>query len=292
MASPIPTPDPNSPAWNLYVDSQTFNLTALDGTQFQTSLVAVNQVTYSLLSQVAFFSFTVGFNGMMIIVLLLLTNRKKALRPIFIFNFVCLVLNCARNIIYISMFCSQYGYGVGENILGAIGQYPLSLYATPNVIGNIFNMLLYASILISLILQVRVVFAAEPRTKLIVTILLTLDALLVQSCWMAFEIQLMRNLFGLAPALYNLYPTLLKLVQINFIIFVGIACLTFLVKLFVTIKRRRRMGFQSFGPLHILFIMFGQCLIIPRKLNFSIIWLIISSFLYPRLYSRSIFKYR
>ena len=272
MSSPVPTPDPNSAAWNLYIDSQSFNLTGLDGTQVQLSLVDVNQTTYSLLTQVAMFSFTLGFNGMLLIVLLILIDRKKARQPIFILNFVCLVLNTSRSIIVISIDCSQYVYGIGENFLAAIAQYPFSLYAAPNVIGVIFNMILYACILASLVLQVRVVFSAEPRTQLIVTVILTLGALLAQSCWMAFEIQVLRGLFGVDPAAgHNVYPTLDKIVKIIFIIVVGIACLLFLCKLFVTIKRRRRMGFQSFGPLHILFIMVGQCLVIPRKRNFSII---------------------
>jgi pheromone alpha factor receptor len=268
MSSPIPTPDPNSASWNLYVDSQTFNLTALDGTQTQISLVDVNQNTYTLLCQVAFFAFTVGFNGMLVIVLMLLTDRKKARRPIFILNFVCLILNTARNIIAISIVCSQYYYGLGEYFLAAVAQYPLRLYATPNVIEIIFNIILYACILASLILQVRVVFSAEPRTQLVITVILVMGALLAQSCWMAFEIQILQILFGSNPVDENVAPTLYKIVKIIFIIFVGIACLLFLYKLFVTVKCRRRLGLQSFGPLHIVLIMCGQCLVAPRNLNY------------------------
>jgi pheromone alpha factor receptor len=286
MSLPVPTPDPNSAAWNLYIDSQSFNLTGPDGTPVQVSLVDVNRTIYVFLSELAYFGFGVGFNGMLIIVLLILSDRKKARRPIFILNFVCLALNTIRYILDISIVCSQYVYGVGENFLAAIAQYPLSLWVTPNFIAIIFNIILYACILASLIMQVRVVFSAEPRTQLYVTVVLTVGALLAQGCWMAFEIQVVRGFFGVNPAAENnIYPTLYKIVKIIFIIIVGIACLLFLCKLFVTIMRRRRMGFQSFGPLHILFIMFGQCLVIPRKLNISIVWLMNSYILYPRLKS-------
>jgi pheromone alpha factor receptor len=272
MSSTVPTaPDPNSAAWNLYIDSQSFNLTSLNGTQLQISLVDVNQVTYSLLTQVVMFSFTLGFNGMLLIVLLILIDRKKARQPIYLLNFVCLLLNTTRSIVVISVCCSQYIYGIGEYFLAAVAQYPFSLYATPNVIGIIFNMIMYACILASLVLQVRVIFSGEPRTQLIVTVILAFGALLTQSCWMAFEIKLIQGLFGVDPAAdHNALPTLDEIVRIIFLIVVSITCLLFLCKLLVTINRRRRMGFQSFGTLHILFIMVGQCLVIPRKRNFSI----------------------
>jgi hypothetical protein len=203
MSSSVPIPDPNSAAWNLYIDSQSFNLTGLDGTPFQLSLVDVNQTTYTILTQVAMFSFTLGFNGMLLIVLLILSDRKKARRLIYTLNFICLFLNTTRSIIEISIVCSQYVYGIGESFVGAIAQYPFSLIAAPNVIGVTFNIILYACILASLILQVRVVFSAEPRTQLIVTVILTLGALLAQSCWMALEIQLLQSLFGTTPEANN-----------------------------------------------------------------------------------------
>lgn len=56
---------------------------------------------------------------------------------------------------------------------------------------------------------------------------------------------------------------------------IGISCLLFLYKIFVTIRRRRTIGFRYFGPLQILFITFGQYLILPRTFIFYFLNLII-----------------
>ena len=70
-------------------------------------------------------------------------------------------------------------------------------------------------------------------------------------------------------------------------------CLIFLYKLFNAIRQRRRMGFQSFGPLHILFIMFCQCLVIPRMSSaiFRIVSDLYSYHLYYCIFYKSIYKF-
>jgi hypothetical protein len=54
----------------------------------------------------------------------------------------------------------------------------------------------------------------------------------------------MTEIFGPNPAAArNIYDTLQEIVEVVFIIVVGIACLIFLNKLYIIIKSRKRMGF-------------------------------------------------
>src|SRR5437762_10909355 len=115
----IPSPDPSSADWNLYVDNQSFNVTGLDGTPTTLALPDVNNFIYWLISQDAMFGFTIGFTGMLMIVLLMLTTSQKARRPIFIFNFLSLFFLCLREIFWLATGCLQIGYGISENLLGA-----------------------------------------------------------------------------------------------------------------------------------------------------------------------------
>ena len=131
----IPKPDPTSADWSLYVDTQSFNLTGLDGAPTTLSLSTVNNFIYWLITQDAMYGFTIGFTGMLMIVLLIITTPQKARRPIFILNFLSLFFLCLREIFWLATGCLEIGYGVGENLIGASAQYPTSIY----VVSDIFS---------------------------------------------------------------------------------------------------------------------------------------------------------
>lgn len=267
MSSPtttIPTPNPTSADWSLYVDTQNFNVTGLDGNPMTLSLAAVNNFIYWLITQDAMYGFTIGATGILMIVLLILTTSQKARRPIFIFNFLSLLLLCLRETFWLATGCLEVGYGVGEYLIGGFAQYPKPIYAVPDIFSCIISMFLYAVIFTSLILQVRVVFSAEPRTQKIITVLLSLFALAIEALWIAFQSSQIAFVLNSTQTFVHVKPSVYNTVRICFVIFVGISCLLFLYKLFVTIRRRRAMGFRHFGPLQVLFIVFGQCLIVPR----------------------------
>ena len=259
-----PTPNPTSPAWSEYVDNQSFNLTGFNGKTITITLGQVNHIYYRFMCSVVTYGFVVGFTGMLMIVLLILADRKKIRRPIFILNFLCLLLQCLRGIVSLISVLSVNVYGLGILLFGAISQYPLSSYAPKQLVLGLLGITLYPCIFATLILQVRVVFAAEPRTQLIITVVLTILALVIEGFWLTYESIVLHNVYSDGSGIYTLQPYLYKTFQWSFIGFVSVCCLLFVYKLFHTIRRRRRMGFRSFGPLHILFIMFCQCLIIPR----------------------------
>jgi pheromone alpha factor receptor len=117
-------------------------------------------------------------------------------------------------------------------------------------------------IVTSLVLQVRVVFAAEPRTQNIVTAILSLGALWIVGVYAHYIAIYIRYQITEIPVPT---PWTFRVYEISMIVFIGISCLLFLHKLFIAIRLRKRMGYQNFGPLQVLFIMFAQCLVIPGK---------------------------
>ena len=258
----IPSPNPTSADWSFYLDNtQTFNVTDINGNSVQFTLGEIDQFVYWLCSTLSVQGFSLGFTSMLLIILTILTPLKKAKRPIFICNYIALFLQCAKAIICIGLYCNQFIYGIGEDELGALAQYSESQWLGPTVTTVVFSMILYPLIFTSLILQVRVVFAAEPTTQKIITVVLGLFALALTGLVWAWDVHGIQASFS--PALANISNTIWNAWHIGFCVFIGVSCLLFLYKLVITIYRRRRMGFKQFGPLQVLVIMFGQCLIIP-----------------------------
>src|SRR5579859_2207971 len=254
-----PIPDPNSAAWSLYVSTQSFNLTSLDGTPVTMRLTDIDQWIYYNTSEVISYAFAVGFASMLFIILLILSRIEQRRQPVFILNLASLFIIVFRGVVSCIALCASYR-GVGPMLLGAKAQYSPSTWA-PYAMTMVLNVLLYSTIISSLILQVRVVFAAEPRTQRLVTFSMTFLGLVFMGIATAFNIRSLINTFHRIPFFSWLY----KLKEIYFISFVGLSSLLFLYKLSVTILRRRRMNleFQRFGPLQIILIMFLHSLLLP-----------------------------
>ena len=103
----IPTQNTYGYDWNIYIATQSFNVTDLFGNQTTLSFPEINTFEWGIIGQSASYGFTVGFTSMLMIVLLILMDRKKAMRPIFIFNFASLFLVCAREIISLGHLASE-----------------------------------------------------------------------------------------------------------------------------------------------------------------------------------------
>lgn len=261
-STPIPTPDPNSRLWSIYIDSQSFNVTGLDGTPTTLSFGEINSQIYAVGAEAACAGFALGFVSMLFIVLLLITPAAKIRKPIFLLNLVCLFLVAFRELMIMIVSCASY-QGVGQQFLLGFAQYPNSTWSA-NIMNIVSAIGIYALVMTSLVLQVRVVFAAEPRTRKIFTIIGAI-AVIVETAftttWVAFYIRFYYNYIDWLPL------WLLQTFKIFFCAFVGVASLIFLYKLGFTIYRRHKMGMNinQFGPLQIIFIMFCQCLIVPRN---------------------------
>jgi pheromone alpha factor receptor len=260
-ATAVPTPNPTSAAWSVFLDTQSFNVTGLDGTPTTLSLVDIDLYVYMMVVAGVVYGFCVGFVGMQIIVLVMLTDAKKMRRPIIVLNLVSLILFEIRALMNTIELCAPFFTGIGETFIGAVAQYTINPYIA-NTLALFVQPFLYMSIIASLILQVRVVFSSEIFVRKILTIFLCLFG----SVLLAFEI---------AYCVYNIIANFQQAVTVNepawlypvtedlFLTFLGISSLIFLYKLGITIRMRRRLGLKRFGPLQILFIMSAQCLVIP-----------------------------
>jgi hypothetical protein len=273
MPLPVPTPDPNSAAWNIYVDNQSFNLTGLDGTPTTLSLPYVNEWIYAQKTSGAIQGFVLGFGSMLLIVLLALTKGERRRQPIYLLNLASLVLIVFRSIVNLIINDGSYS-GLGQMLLGASNQYGPGTF-TPSILSNLANPPLYSTITASLVLQVRVVFAAEPMTRRIVTLILSVAAIVLVAFETTFTVYSIMNQFTYVP---NEPLWLYTVIRIYFVIFVGLTSLIFLYKLSRAIRRRKRMN-QPSNPLHIFFIFSCQCLIVPStslstKSNVAILYIL------------------
>lgn len=261
-ASATPTPDPNSAAWSIYLSQQNFNLTSLDGTPTTMALSDVDSYLFSAVKEVVNYAFALGFCAMLFIVLIPLTQPKQRRQPIYILNLTTLFLISFRMIVAIKNSCGSY-QGIGPVFLGADAQYNAATW-TPHTLTAILQIFIYITIVSSLVLQVRVVFAATPKTQTLVTwvgAFLAFAFVCLEIAWQGIQIATAYRLdMNLADYLY-----MYNVCGIYFLCFIGLCCLVFLYKLGGTILRRRRMGMDvsRFGPLHIIFIMFAQCMIVP-----------------------------
>lgn len=220
------------------------------------------------MTEMVVYGFSIGATAVMIFVGLVLTDLKKARRPIFIINFMCLVCQCIRNIWITGNICAIVAYGFTQDFLNAVSQYPKSSYVPTSVAFAVFDPIFYGLLFASLILQARTVFSAQPLTRRVVTVLLSLFALTIEAFWITFQVFWIGGLLQTIQQTTwegNILEWLYKVVQSGVTAFVGIVCIILVAKLFMVIRWRYKMRIRRFGPFHVLIIMFGQCLIIPRK---------------------------
>src|SRR5579859_6952506 len=266
MSTTSPPPvDPTGAAWNNYVNSQSFNVTSLKGTPVTLSFPQIDSLAYLRTSTGIVAGFAIGFCAQLFIILLLLTPKERRRQPIYLLNMTSLFLLTFINICRAIIYCSTY-QNSGPQLLGAFFAYGKTTWV-PLVLQAIINPLLFASIMTSLVLQTRVVFAAEPITRHTITLVGAL-AILGE-----FGIAVTNSVYSVL--LQYRYPEIVVVPQwiyrtqrLYFVVFVAICCAVFLWKLARTILRRRRMGMdiKQFGPFQIVFIMFTQCLIVPCKI--------------------------
>jgi pheromone alpha factor receptor len=195
---------------------------------------------------------------------LALIDQTKLRRPIFVLNIVNLFLASSRAMIFAILRSGPF-QGFAQEFLGAPGV-DADIFEGLVIFGVLIQLFLYASIIATLGLQVRVVFSTTKtkRWQRCITIILSIAGLVLlgfESAYVVFYI-----MFVLAEEPVPVW--VITTVRVLFIVFVGTCSLAFLYKLATAIHQRRRIGIAKFGPLQILFIMSCQCLIAPRKSAF------------------------
>lgn len=255
-----PAVDPNSLAWNEYVANQPINLTAIDGTVMTVPLSKIDNYFLTNGGTLIICGLGIGMCSVLIIAMLLLTKPEKRRTVIFGLNLTGLILEFIRCVSFAVAYTDR-GRGVGPNILGAL-LILTQLDYTPLYIFILSSLLWYIVIVSSLLLQVRVVFGAEPKIQKYLTILLALLGLVVMGFTSAFQGISFKE--SLDNSSNDDLTWVVTTGETLFVVTVGIASGIFVAKLLYLINRRRKMGFKGFGPLQVICIMGVQCLLVPR----------------------------
>jgi hypothetical protein len=236
-ATIVPTPNPSSAAWSKYLDNQSFNLTGLNGSPVTFTLPEFNSWIRSIASLTSLVGFTIGATGITTIVLLIYIDPKKVRKPLFIVNLLAVTLQCLRGIENLIELNTFYISGLGQTFLNAKAQYSVAQNVAANVVFSLMSPFFYALVLVSLVLQIRVIFVAQPTIQRILTYVLSLMAVFITGCWTAYQVEYIKSIF--APSTTSLSPKvspwLYNTTEGGVIAFVGLCCLLLVIKLFLAI---------------------------------------------------------
>jgi len=259
---PTPIPSPNDHAWSEEIASQTFNLTDIYGDVFNLSLSDFDDYFHDAGRSLVIFGVNIGMCVTIAIVLLLLTKPEKRRTPIFSLNLAGLILEFFRMLMTAIIFTGP-NFVIASEFLSDNSLTPESSFV-PIYLYTFATIPWYIVIFTSLILQVRVVFGAEPKAQRYLTWGLGFIGLAA----MGFNITAQADTFkGQVERTGDLdiwFNWVVLTARILYTLTVGLASLTFVAKLMYLIYRRQRMGFKGFGPLQVIVIMGTQCLIVPR----------------------------
>jgi len=262
MALPAnPNADMFNTTWASIVAAQTFNATDATGHVDTYSFHMLDAYMAFVGKALIVSGLSVGMTFVLIVVLLLLTRPEKRRTPVFVLNLMALFIQFFRMILSAAWWNSPAEdistTFLDTNILASNANlWIINLFA-------IFSIVWYFVILTSMVLQVRVVFAAEPKSQKIVTAILALLSLATFGVDVPTQIQAIistSNNTGIFP---SWYIVLEHDAHILWAVTIGVSSLIFVSKLLYLIHKRKTLGFKGFGPLQIITIMGAQCLIIP-----------------------------
>jgi pheromone alpha factor receptor len=259
---PNPIPSPNDPVWSEEIASQPFNLTDITGNVDTFTLSDFDALYNDLGRSLVIFGVNMGMCITIVIVVLILTKREKRRTPIYALNVAGLVLQFLRMLLSAidyngANFTLEYQF-LGENaLIPNSANVPLYLYTFATIPW-------YIVIISSLILQVRVVFAAEPKAQKYLTWGVAFLGLAAIAFNITGEVEVFKGNVEKAGVSATWYPRIVETAHILYAVTVGVASFVFVAKLMYLIHRRQKMGFKGFGPLQVIVIMGAQCLIVPR----------------------------
>ena len=264
MSVPVPSsvPDPSDPVWSKEIAAQTFNLTDIFGNVDTFALSDLDDYFHATGRSLVIFGVNMGMCVTIAIVLLLLTKSDKRHTPIFVLNLVGLCLQFVR-MLMVSIIDTGPNFTIAVNILVDTFITPESAYI-PLYLYTFVTIPWYIVIVTSLILQVRVVFGAEPTAQKHLTWALALLGLTTMGFNITAQAEVFKANLTKTGEVGHWYFWVEKAGRILYAVTIGIASGIFVSKLMYLIRRRQKMGFKGFGPLQVIVIMGVQCLIVPR----------------------------
>lgn len=208
------------------------------------------------------YSSQLGAALVVLVFMCVLTNREKTRTLLFSMNALSLVLlfitALLRDLYLLSDWLDVYIVFGGDYSVLPDGAYNISAVLT------VLNLLLEASVSVSLILQVRAVFQNRPKWNLAVTLFTSFFALLALGFGFAGIVNNIESNFSLKGENYIpvedwLIKTWIALYTWSIVCF----CSIFIVKLAFAIRKRRQLGLRKFGALQAIFVVAMQTMILP-----------------------------
>jgi pheromone alpha factor receptor len=254
MSNPLPRPED--------VFTQEFVLYAPDGSQFTTSMVEIDYLRHFGVRVAINWATQIGASVILLLMLLLLTRRDKRNSTIFILNALCLVLNTIRSVLQCVYLTTPYFHPYAL----ISGDYSMvtPAHRAITVASNTITLILVASILISLSLQVWVVsITAKPLQKWIIMSVTSISA--VVAVGYRFTVTVISNKKTMKDEGMENFNGLVNDMYIAFAVAVWAYCAVFTFKLGHALLERKRLRMTQFGPMQIIFIMGCQTMVIPGK---------------------------
>lgn len=259
MSEEMPSVDPQfyNQTYNALQSLLTY--TSIYGSDTTISFEDVQVFFNKQVTQAIIFGTRIGAAGLALIVLWMVSKNRKT--PIFIINQVSLILILLQSALYLAYLMRNFG-GVAFALTlfpQIIKKNDLQIYAATNIV----QCLLVASIEVSLIFQVRVIFKSDNFKKIGVLLTCVSSALGITTVtmWLFTAIKAIvavyANPLDLMDSFYFNVSIILLACSINFM------TLLLTVKLILAIRSRRFLGLKQFDSFHILLIMSTQTLIGP-----------------------------
>ncbi|KAI9813479.1 MAG: hypothetical protein M1827_004155 [Pycnora praestabilis] len=240
--------------------TQSFALLLPNGTTFNVSMTDLDAFNQYGLQICINYGSQVGASFVLLIVLVLLTKPEKRGTPIFLINAFSLLLNTIRSVLQCLYFTGAF-YDTYAYLAQDYSHVPASQYAT-SITGDVFTLTLLICIELSLILQTQVVCATAMEVwRRCITAISVLLALVAVG--FRFGLVIENAKFIIAAEDFSSFEWLASAANITTSISICYFCAVFITKLGFALHRRRRLGLRQFGPMHIIFIMGCQTLVIP-----------------------------
>ncbi|KAK6329679.1 Proteasome subunit beta type-5 [Orbilia brochopaga] len=250
---PVPSalnfdPDAN-PITYLYPDAtnMTFTLAQIDN--FRRDQVFTDSI----------FSAQIGAAVVVLAVMLCITHVDKRKTAVFIFNVFNLLFVIIRGVLFVNYFMGPLAKTY-TTFTWDTSDIPASAIIASSV-SSVMSLLLMITTQISLLLQIRICYALNPRSK--TRILGTCGSIsaVATVAYVALGIYIIQ--LGDKPPDPRITkwanPTVNALVAFSIVVYSG----TFCWRMFQSVKNRRGMGFTGLGSLESLLISGSQCLVFP-----------------------------
>lgn len=221
----------------------------------------VELVVNKRVTEAIMFGVKVGAASLTLIIMWMIS--KKRTTPIFIINQSSLFFTIIHASLYFGYLLSGYG-GIVYNMTSfpqLITSNDVHVYAAT----NIFEVLLVASIEISLVFQVKVMFANNNGRKwtwCLMAVSIGM-ALATVGLYFATAVELIRAAYGSHSVDHHIFYNVSLILLASS---VNLMTLMLVVKLVLAIRSRRFLGLRQFDSFHILLIMSCQTLIAPSIL--------------------------